>query len=148
MCHHISVPLDGLRRAKALLPHVEDLAHWIDARVMFLHLVEPISLNTRPAIETVVLERQTREAKDYLAALQGELREKGIQTGTHVARGGVVETILTIAEREGADLIAMASHGRSDLARGFYGSVTAGVLQRVNHPLLIVRSSGRQRNNL
>ena len=32
------------------------------------------------------------------------------------------------------------SHGRSGLARVFYGSVSAGVLHRVNRPLLVIRS--------
>ena len=39
-----------------------------------------------------------------------------------------------------ADLIALASHGRTGLAQVFYGSVAAGVLQRVTRPLLLVRS--------
>jgi nucleotide-binding universal stress UspA family protein len=34
----------------------------------------------------------------------------------------------------------MASHGRTGLARAFYGSVAAGVLNRVDRPLLMVRS--------
>jgi nucleotide-binding universal stress UspA family protein len=42
--------------------------------------------------------------------------------------------------QEEADLIAMASHGRSGLSRVFYGSVAAGVLHRVDRPLLLIRS--------
>jgi nucleotide-binding universal stress UspA family protein len=38
------------------------------------------------------------------------------------------------------DLIALASHGRGGLARVFYGSVAAGLLHRVDRPLLIIRS--------
>jgi uncharacterized protein YggE len=38
------------------------------------------------------------------------------------------------------DLIALASHGHSGLAQVFYGSVAAGVLQRVDRPLLLIRS--------
>jgi nucleotide-binding universal stress UspA family protein len=34
----------------------------------------------------------------------------------------------------------MASHGRTGAARVFYGSVAAGVLHRVDRPLLIIRS--------
>ncbi|MCB0075487.1 MAG: universal stress protein, partial [Caldilineaceae bacterium] len=57
-----------------------------------------------------------------------------------VEQGPIVRTILDVAERENADLIAMASHGRSGLARVFYGSVAAGVLQSADRPLLIVRA--------
>jgi nucleotide-binding universal stress UspA family protein len=56
--------------------------------------------------------------------------------------GAIVAEIIDAAEREGADLIAMASHGRTGLARVFYGSVAAGVLHRVDRPLLLVRSEG------
>ena len=49
-------------------------------------------------------------------------------------------TILDIAVEEEVDLLAMASHGRSGLSRVFYGSVSAGVLQRIDRPLLLVRS--------
>jgi len=52
----------------------------------------------------------------------------------------VVEGIINMAAREGVDLIALASHGRSGLSRVFYGSVAAGLLHRVDRPLLIIRS--------
>jgi nucleotide-binding universal stress UspA family protein len=44
----------------------------------------------------------------------------------------------------GADLIALASHGRSGLSQVFYGSVAAGLLQRVSRPLLLVRARDGQ----
>jgi nucleotide-binding universal stress UspA family protein len=58
-----------------------------------------------------------------------------------VTCGPVVGTILDVAKREGVDLIAIASHGRSGLPRVFYGSVAAGVLHGVNRPLLVIRSA-------
>lgn len=57
-----------------------------------------------------------------------------------MAYGPVVEEIAQSAEREEADLIAMASHGRTGLARVFYGSVAAGVLHRLDRPLFLIRS--------
>ena len=48
--------------------------------------------------------------------------------------GPVVQEIITCAEQKAADLIAMASHGRTGLARVFYGSVAAGILHRVDRP--------------
>jgi nucleotide-binding universal stress UspA family protein len=57
-----------------------------------------------------------------------------------VTYGPVVEGIINLAEKEGVDLIALASHGRGGLSRVFYGSVAAGLLHRVDRPLLIIRS--------
>ena len=72
--------------------------------------------------------------------LEDELRREGIHVEQHVEQGPVVETIINIAIREQVDLIAMASHGRSGLSRVFYGSIAAGLLQRVDRPLLLIRS--------
>jgi nucleotide-binding universal stress UspA family protein len=84
--------------------------------------------------------RERGSAEIYLGSLQGEFRQKGIQARFLVAEGSVVKTIINVAEREGVDLIAMASHGRTGLARVFYGSVAAGVLHQVDRPLLLIRA--------
>jgi len=55
-----------------------------------------------------------------------------------VVQGPVAEAIINAAESEGVDLIALASHGRSGLSRVFYGSVAAGVLHRIDQPLLLI----------
>ncbi len=145
MYRTILVPLDGSGRAEAILPHVEGLAHCFEARVILLRVLEP----TRPIVDphesqlTVYLEelkRREEEAQAYLAAKRGEFRGMGIETEFRVAHGPVVETIINVADQEGADLIAMASHGRTGLAHVFYGSVAAGVLNRVSRPLLLIRS--------
>jgi nucleotide-binding universal stress UspA family protein len=86
------------------------------------------------------LERWTSEAETYLKNLQSEFREKGIATEIYVGHGHVVEEIIHAAEQQGAELIAMASHGRTGLGRVFYGSVAAGVLHRIDRPLLLIRA--------
>ena len=140
----ILVPLDGSKRAEAILPYVEEIARHSAAKVVFIQVVE---FHTMMAGSYGVMElyeatikQQTTEAKAYLNARRGEFHEKGIEVKTLVEQGPVVETIIDVAAREGTDLIAMASHGRSGLSRVFYGSVAAGVLQRVDRPLLLVRS--------
>ena len=51
----------------------------------------------------------------YLASLQEEFRAKGIKVQTLIGHGLVVKAIIDAAEHENADLVAMASHGRSGL---------------------------------
>ncbi len=145
MYHTILVPLDGSTRAEAILPHVENLAQRYQARVIFLQVVESVqyaigTYMAYPRLEMQNLKQWVAEAETYLAALQGEFRGKGIKALTRVGYSPVVEAIIDAAEREKADLIAMASHGRSGLGRVFYGSVAAGVLHRVDRPLLLIRS--------
>jgi nucleotide-binding universal stress UspA family protein len=141
----ILVPLDGSKRAEAILPHVEQLALRYEGKVVFLQIVEPPPLMVVPAqpdmaLHQQELERRTGQAESYLKAIQGEFREIGIEARTELGQGPVVEAIIDVAARHNADLIALASHGRSGLTQVFYGSVAAGVLQRVDRPLLLVRS--------
>ena len=141
----ILVPLDGSPRAERILVHVEDMALRYDAGVVLLQVVSPIIPVMDPdafLLELGLDEIKARinDATSYLADLQEDLSKKRIQVRTIVDHGSVVETIIHIARKEEADLIAMASHGRSGISRVFYGSVAAGVLQHVDRPLLLIRS--------
>lgn len=145
MYQKILVPLDGSKRAEAILPHVEQLAQLFDAKVVFVRVVEPIPYVAGPEGMPITLRDQElthrrEEAQTYLDGWSGEFREKGIEGKALVFQGPVVEAIADAAEREGADLIAIASHGRSGLSQCFYGSVASGVLNRVDRPLLVIRS--------
>ncbi|MGW8318557.1 MAG: universal stress protein [Candidatus Promineifilaceae bacterium] len=139
----ILVPLDGSKRAEVILPHVEELAQHFEAKVILLEVVEPSTPLTTPQgtlMDIEAVDREAEYAENYLASLQGELSTRGLSVTRYIEYGPVVETIISVAEREDADLIAMASHGRTGLARVFYGSVAAGVLQRIDRPLLLIRS--------
>jgi nucleotide-binding universal stress UspA family protein len=143
----ILVPLDGSRRAEAILPHIVELAGRSAAEVLLLHVLEPTTPRTTPQgtlLDIAEVEREAEAAESYLAGLQSTLRERGITGRREIAYGPVVETITGVAERENVDLVAMASHGRSGLARVFYGSVAAGILHRLDRPLLLVRAEGDQ----
>jgi nucleotide-binding universal stress UspA family protein len=145
MYSKILVPLDGSERAEAILPHAESLATTYDAEIILLHIVEPHDSVISPIqgaymLDQNLLEKKAQKAEKYLALRQNRLRMKGISSQIIVARGAPVEGIINTAERERVDLIAMASHGRTGLARVFYGSVAAGLLHRIDRPLLIIRS--------
>lgn len=145
MYRTILVPLDGSKRAERILPHVEELAQFFSAAVIFLQVVEVSHHFIGPHGSNLVLDmdfikHQKLEAESYLASWQGEFLKKGIDAKACVEQGSIVKTIIDVAEREGVDLIAMASHGRGGVARVFYGSVAAGVLQQIDRPLLLVRS--------
>ncbi len=147
MYQTILVPLDGSKRAEMILPHVEAMAHAFQSKVIFLQVIEPAaSLVTPydmvPYYDAELAEQWVNEARTYLTGLEGEFREKKIQAQSVVEQGPVVRTILDVAEREQVDLIAMASHGRTGLARVFYGSIAAGVLNQADRPLLLIRSQG------
>ena len=140
----ILVPLDGSKRAETILTHVQGLARHYDAKVILLQVVEP----TPPSVglEQACLklreesEWRAKQAESYLAVLQEEFREKGIEAQTRIVHGSAVEAIIDAAEREGVDLIAVAGQDRTGWSEEFHGCVAAGVLNHVDWPLLLMRS--------
>lgn len=141
----ILVPLDGSERAERILPYVEDMASVRGSTVVFIQVVEPAATMVTPYdmvpyYDAELMERWVEEAKEYLKELQAKFEQKGMTTKAFVEQGPVVRTILEVAEREDANLIALASHGRTGLGRVFYGSVAAGLLQQADRPLLLIRS--------
>ena len=152
MYTRILVPLDGSKRAERILGHVEAVAQRFEAKVIFLQVIElppypplgSVGSNLyRPDYQEQLGERE-KMAQSYLGGLAGEFRERQIEAETRTSYGSVVQSILDTAERYGADLIALASHGRTGLSQVFYGSVAAGVLHHADRPLLIIRSRDNQ----
>ncbi len=140
----ILVPLDGSKRAERVLSHVEKLALSFGAKLILIRAVRPSPLVGHDSSDLVQFQKNMdeiyRDAENYLNALKRKYSKMGIEARTRVTMGPVVKEILDFAEKEKADLIALSSHGRSGLSRLFYGSVAAGILQRVDRPLLVIRT--------
>ena len=147
MYHRIVVPLDGSARAEKILPYVEDLALQYSSEVRLLQVVEPI-IEVDPT-DTFVpkggkFTAEIKSAQTYVDSIATRMSEKGISAKSWALGGNVVDTICQVAEQEKADLIAIASHGRTGAARVFYGSVAVGILHRIDRPLLVIRSQENQ----
>jgi len=148
MYNKILVPLDGSPRAEKILSYVEELAHGFGARLILLRVIEPLTVHVSPYgvvpyYDDGMIQRWNEEAKAYVTNLQAEFSKKGIEVKTCIENGSVVSSILSVAKREKVDLIALASHGRTGLARVFYGSVAAGILNQADRPLLLIRAQSQ-----
>ncbi len=144
MLNTILVPLDGSKQAEAILSHVEDAARSNGAKVIFLKVEkEPLMLEWDEVVDLSsclsAWGRREKRTQSYLTARKEEFRRKGIEAHTQVAFGPVIKSILSAAEDVHADLIAMASHALNGKLRMPYGSVAAGVLERADRPLLLIR---------
>jgi nucleotide-binding universal stress UspA family protein len=145
MYKKILLPLDGSKRAEAILPHVENMAVRYGAQVIILIVEEPaIQLELDEVINAEhYLEERARMRKNitaYADKIIKQLKGKDVAADFLIGRGPVAQAIVKTAARENIDLVAMASHGRSGWARTFYGSVAAGVLQNIDRPILMIRS--------
>ena len=93
--------------------------------------------------ELMALRRE--DAERYLAKVGEPLMGKGLRVERAVRFGRAAEAIAAFAGRERADLIAMATHGRSGLSRLLLGSVAAGVLRGAPVPVLLFKAGERGR---
>jgi nucleotide-binding universal stress UspA family protein len=149
MYQKILVPLDGSTCAAEILPHVAELARCMQSELILLRVYMPDftlvdSYGHAPEFYEELRHLARAEAIKYLEAVEADLVRLGLTVRVVVVEGQVVASILAVARREAADLIAMSSHGRTGLARVFYGSVAAGVLHQVDRPLLLVRADDQK----
>jgi nucleotide-binding universal stress UspA family protein len=125
-------------------PHVRELASRFQANVILIRVIE-LSLTSFigedfASFNQKDLDAIFKESQAYLDGVASKLRKKSIACKTLITYGPVVDKIIETANTEDADLIAMTSHGYGGLTRIFYGSVAAGILNRIDRPLFIVRS--------
>jgi nucleotide-binding universal stress UspA family protein len=152
----ILLPLDGSELKDAILPHVIELARRFQARVVLVHalpsvaamLIQPgVVLGTGPdaaasaeiAAESVAAARQSAER--LVAEVAAALEREGIESEAELREGDPAGVILAVATEKNADLIAMATHGRSGLGRLLLGSVADEVVRNPPHlPVLLIRT--------
>jgi nucleotide-binding universal stress UspA family protein len=136
----VLVALDGSTAGEAVLRFLMEIAGPLGMTVMLLHVLEPI----RPQVVegTVIIddvEARRREAEEYLAPISAALRSQGVDTAWAIRRGRPAEEILAAARESGADLIAMATHGRTGVGRLLFGSVAEAVLRHAQVPVFMMR---------
>ena len=153
MYSKILVPLDSSELAEQALPHVigNALAH--DAAVHLDagnrpggHDLATAAAHDRTDRErwcepdrTAALEAWAASAGEYLDSVATRLREAGVNTVTsNVLRGNPYELIRAEAAAVDADLIVIASHGRSGLGRAVTGSVADHVIRETPESAVLV----------
>jgi nucleotide-binding universal stress UspA family protein len=136
----VLVALDGSTAGEAVMKLLMEIAGPLDMTIMLLHVLEPISA---PVMDGGVvlddLEARRREAEEYLAPIAAALRSQGVDTSWAIRHGRAADEILAAARENGADLIAMATHGRTGLGRLLFGSVAEAVLRHASVPVFMIR---------
>jgi len=143
----ILYPTDFSEASMAVLAPVATLARLLGAEVMLLHVIEPLPLPTEgyfpSAIWQAHVDQTTAEATVQLDDLSRRLKAEGVAMTSRLATGPAVSRILGVAKDEGADLIAMGTHGRTGLSSVLLGSVADKVVRLATCPVLTVRNPAR-----
>jgi len=143
----IFVPFDFSDNARAALPYVRFFAHAFNSQVRMHYVLEP-AYDVALAEEGVLPEDYGRLAKEAPEQARGKLLEiiekdlRWVQGASAIADLGnpVVEIPRRAAEFQ-ADLVVMATHGRTGLAHMFLGSVTEKIVQKAPCSILTIRPS-------
>jgi nucleotide-binding universal stress UspA family protein len=146
----ILVPVDGSELAECVLPHVETIAKSRGIReVVFVRVAESSYMPSRYAeigLTEEDVKRNEEEsravAKKYLDQLVSRADYGKVKVQAEVLSGKTAESVIDYASKNEADLVIIASHGRSGVSRWVWGNVADRILHSSNVPVLIVRAPG------
>jgi nucleotide-binding universal stress UspA family protein len=140
----ILVTLDGSDLARQALAPARALAGMLHAELLLLRVVErPFvrpSVGDEPGTPAWARE-QLSEAEQYLDGVAATVPPGEASVMTLAVVGDPPAAIADTARTRGAHLIAMATRGRSGIARQLLGSVATATLQQATVPVLLVRPS-------
>lgn len=127
---------------------VEAVVHrvWPEgSSVKVLHVIEPVYqiaaemwIGAIPNVDDI-RNAELQAAKALLDAAAEKLKGYQMEVTTEIAEGDARSTIVDEADKWGADLIVIGSHGRSGLSRILLGSVSSAVASHAHCSVEIVR---------
>jgi nucleotide-binding universal stress UspA family protein len=133
MFSNLLVPLDGTAESAVALAPARALVATTGARLTLLRVVPSPDRGDAGATA----------AREYLGRIAGGLTASGTGCEVAVRAGEPAAMIVDEARERRADLVVMATHGRSGIGRAVLGSVAEGVLAGGRVPVLLVRPGGR-----
>jgi nucleotide-binding universal stress UspA family protein len=134
------------RHGEGAVDAAAELAHAFGAAVHLAMIVPSFGLRLGrwmltgrllPSTTAALLEQSAADAEKLAAKRCAALRKAGVRTDARVLRGDPVRMLVQAAAEIDADLVALATHGRSGARALFTGSVASRVANLCNRPLLL-----------
>lgn len=144
MFNKVLVPLDGSVLAECALPYLKKLAGGGMIGQAILLTVEKVN----PLYDGMGLGFDFKDFRDavfdkdhkYLANVQSNLSAEGIRVEAEVTEGdNPSQAIVDFTEKNGVELIIMATHGYTGVKKMLMGSVALRVLHESHVPVFLVR---------
>lgn len=147
----ILAPIDFSPDSLRALAYARTLAKRFHAELVALHVVDQTYLAGAPELTIAnprfaeILHAQWRLANARTERLSAQLKKQWRRSRILLKRGTPSQAIVDTARRSGADLIVMATHGRTGLAHVLIGSVAERVVRHAHCPVLTVRRASPRR---
>ncbi len=138
MYKKILIALNNNKVDESLLPHISQLAKLLHSQLLLVHVADGWVARNYEQLNLAASEEMKTD-QEYLQKTANQLRAEGLEVSTILALGDPPTEILTTAEKENCDLIAMTTHGHRLLGDILYGSTIEEVRHKTNIPILVVR---------
>ena len=141
----ILLPTDFSACASHAVPVAADLARAAGARIICLHVVEPVvpAVGWTPVAEPLPIAdisgQLEESAERELPKVARGPECEGLDVEDVIAHGEAASEIVRVARERDADLIVISSHGRTGLGRILFGSTAESVVRYAHCPVLVVK---------
>jgi nucleotide-binding universal stress UspA family protein len=143
MFKKILVPLDGSQIAARILPKVTDLAKSLKAEVTLMHVcyagVGAEIGETSPAVIKQAAAEEVKFCEIFLGQAGKDLKDKGIKADWVCRDGDPAREIISYAQNQGYDLIALGTHGSGETV-WYMGGIANKVATHATVPVLLFRT--------
>ena len=147
MFKHILVPTDGSQLSGDTVKRAIEFAKETSARITFFFAKPdyPVAFYGEgalidPTTPDKFAEMAEQQAREILTAHEASAKAAGVSSASLTSISDIpYEAIIAAAEKVGADLIFMASHGRRGISGLLLGSETQKVLTHSKIPVLVYR---------
>jgi nucleotide-binding universal stress UspA family protein len=137
LCH------DGSNAARKALRRGAELAMLVNAEVLVLSIISTEAADAAimaGSVGTVCLVNYESESQASLNESLNWLRARGVSAQGCLAKGNVIDVIVTHAQRFGADLVVVGHYPKPTGGRWWSGSERTALAERVNCCVLIAVS--------
>ncbi|MCA9776555.1 MAG: universal stress protein, partial [Candidatus Eremiobacteraeota bacterium] len=145
MFRRILIPLDGSELAEKALKQALEIAKSYGSILHLTRVVPLIDLCGEYSSVAFIerLEKMRNRSQNYLNRKLDELRSEQLRVDATVLIGNPAIRVVELAEEREVDLIVVSSHGRTGLARWYFGSTAEDIARRSSLPVLLLPQMGR-----
>ena len=139
----VLVLTDGSEISRQALQYAVEFCNRFDAQLHLLTVIEPPPSYVSAEVTKDILDAAEARMQQEVKTCSGYCETSGIACQSAVRKGIPHETITDYAQEIDADLIVLATHGRSGISHALMGSVAEKVVRHADCPVLTIRPEGK-----